>query len=104
MLFRSLIALLLLSWSVSLLAETHRCKDHSSVLTIEFVGASRTNQWAWFNGHKLIFELANDLWFIENVTCTKDGFLISASKITAGIRKIQKFELIIGEDGLYEIL
>lgn len=87
-----LIATLLLALPLSVLAETYECKEHGNVITVGAYGTEHVNHKVRLNGKKRIMELENELWFIEEVSCSKQGFNIVASHAQYGDKNTKAFK------------
>jgi len=95
----------LLTVSYSVLSETKvvSCKEHSNVLKIESFGHEHINHRPVLNGKNVVSELMDPMWFIENTSCTKNGFKVYASHRQYGDMTTKVFEIEVSPDGAYQI-
>lgn len=84
-------------------AEEYKCKEHKHFLVLEAGGYEHVNHHLLVDGETLIKELEEAMWFIEEVSCTNDGFKVVASHVQYGDPTKQEFTIKVIGKGNYEI-
>ncbi len=84
-------------------AAEYRCQEHDWYLVRMDVGFEHVNHRLMINGNYLVKELAEAMWFIENVSCTSVGFRIHASHVQYNDPTKQVFLLNIISPRKYEL-
>ena len=74
------ILILLFLLTNSLFSNEYVCKEHNQTLKVVEKGLEHINHNVYFN-KILIKELQDNMWFIEKVQCTSNGFKLIASHI-----------------------
>ena len=82
----------------------HECKEHTNFLTIESGGVGHVIHKPRLNGSVLIKELEEAMWFIEEVSCTKDGFKVLASHVQYNDPTKKQFRIVVKSVDTYEII
>ena len=98
-----IIFLSVLSFSVFGESNNYECSEHKSSLLIESIGLEHVNHRPLINGEVVISELVDAMWFIEDVSCSKLGFDITASHIQYNDPTKMQFKVIVNSDSTYEI-
>ena len=97
------ITLFLLLFPFHLFAKEYSCKEHDHILKRESIGHEHVNHRLFLNGRILIKELADAMWFIETVNCSKEGFEIIASHVQYNEPTQKKFVLVIVDKEQYRV-
>jgi len=84
-------------------AGEYRCKEHEHFLLLEEHGFEHVNHNLLLNGKTLIKELADTMWFIEEVECAASGFEVTASHIQYNEPTKKEFTIRVIGLGKYEI-
>ncbi len=98
-----IILLSVLSFSVFGESKTYECTEHNSSLLIESIELEHVSHRPLINGEVVIAELVDAMWFIEDVSCSKLGFEITASHIQYNDPTKMIFKIIVNSDSTYEI-
>lgn len=84
-------------------AEIYRCPDHDWFLDREDVGFEHVHHIVTLNGQIVIKELEDAMWYIEDVKCSPEGFVIDASHIQYGDPSTETFTLTVKDECNYEL-
>jgi len=98
-----IILLSILSSSVFGESKNYECTEHNSSLLIKSIGFEHVNHQPLINGEIVISELVDAMWFIEEVSCSKLGFDITASHSQYNDPTKMKFRVVVNSDSTYEI-
>jgi len=100
---KNIVALGFFIFATTLFADLYICKEHTNQLKIKEVGFEHINHKVYLNDKTLAKELYDGRWFIEKVTCIKNGFKLTTSHIQYNYPKQRTFLLYILDNGDYEL-
>jgi len=89
--------------SSTVYADVYECSEHSHSLNIVEVGFEHINHKVYLNNQTLIKELVDHLWFIEEVHCTIQGFLLVVSHVQYNDPDEREFNLRITGINTYQL-
>lgn len=85
-------------------ADEYICLEHPHTLILEETGFEHINHLLLLNGEVPIQELAEAMWFIENISCAPYGYQLLASHRQHGDDRTRVFNLNIINREQYEII
>ena len=83
--------------------DEYQCGEHKNRLSVISTGSEHVNHSVRLNGKKSIQEIETEMWFVESVTCTNQGFKIIASHAQYNEPTEKTFNLSVSDSWIYEI-